>query len=313
MISPYILDYLMILSSGLGLLAGLALPDLFCFFTPYALLFVALAQFISFMPVRLRSLFRLSVREGGEVALWSGLKLLVLPLFLWLLTSLIAPEQVPGMIMSGGTATAVMAPMVVGFLRGNVVRMTQIVIVTSVAMPFTVPFLLNLHLDAAVSFDLSAMALTLSLAVIPPSLLVLFMRRFTPNCLRAIAGPAPYVGRFMGFFMVAGVIAPYSHLVIHNPGHSLFLFALAFGAVFLASGMGFGISLLLGMPATTGGLVLGFNNFGVAAVAAGQFLGFDATMLALGFILPGFMPVPLLRLWLNHTLSRANNPPNGII
>jgi BASS family bile acid:Na+ symporter len=305
MISPYILDYLMILSSVLGMLAGLALPEIFRFFAPYTLLFVAMGQFISFLPVNLGSLFRLSLYQSGEVLLWGGLKVLALPLFLWFLASLAAPEQVTGMIVSGGTATAVMAPMIAGFLRGNVVRVMQIVIITSIAIPFTVPFLLNIHLGAAIDFNLLAMSLTLSLAVIPPSLLVLLMRRFTPRALRAVSVPAPYVGRFVGFFMIAGVISPYSDMITHDLTHSLFLFALAFGAVFLASCLGFGFSLLLGLPAVTGVIVLGFGNFGLSAVVASQFLGHDATVLAMGFMLPGLLPVPFLRMWVDKRLTRS--------
>jgi predicted Na+-dependent transporter len=238
------------------------------------------------------------------VALWSGFKVLVIPLLFWPLTSLAAPEQVSGMIVSTGTASAVMAPMIVGFLRGNVVRAMQIVIVTSAAIPFTLPFLLKLCLDTEISFNLLEMSFMLSLAVIPPSLLVLFMRRFTPRALEAVSGPAPYVGRFIGFFTVAGAISPYSHIFMNDPLHSLFLFALAFGAVFLASLLGFGVSLLSGLPAVSGVMSLGFGNFGLSIAVASQFLGQDATILALGFMLPCLLPVPFLRLWVDKKQSR---------
>jgi BASS family bile acid:Na+ symporter len=300
---PYFLDVLMLLCALLGLIAGLLTPEVFLPISPYAIVIVAIGQFISFLPVRLRALFHLNRPQAGEVIMWSGIKVIVMPLFLWALTAALAPEQAPGMIMAGGAATAVMAPMLAGFLGGEVVRVMQVVLLTSITIPFTLPFLLKLCLGAEAAFSLFNMFLMLALAVVSPSLLVLFMRRFTPRALRAVSRPAPYIGRFLVFFTASSLIAPYAGAVLQDVGHSLFLFALAAGAVLAASGLAFSLCLLLRLPAITGVLVLGLGNFGLSAATASHFLGQDATILAMGFMLPGFLPVPFLRLWADKKLS----------
>ncbi|MDR1396403.1 MAG: hypothetical protein LBJ14_01515 [Desulfarculales bacterium] len=295
----------MILCALLGLGAGVLAPEVFLPVSPYAIVIVAIGQFISFLPVRLKALLRLSPSQAGEVIMWSGIKVMVMPLFLWALTAALAPEQAAGMIMAGGVATAVMAPMLAGFLGGNVVRVMQVVLLTSLIMPFTLPFLLKLCLGAEVAFNLFNMFLMLALAVLSPSLLVLLMRRFTPRALGVIARPAPYIGRFMVFFTASSLIAPYAGAVLQDFCHSLFLFLLASGAVLAASGVAFSLCFFLRLPATTGVLVLGLGNFGLAAATASHFLGQDATVLAMGFMLPSFLPMPFLRLWADKKLPLA--------
>ena len=293
----YILDFLLILFAVLGILLALLFPDVFIHLSPYAIICVASTQFLNFLAIRVRDVFRLNARQAGEVALWSAFKLIILPLLLWPLTSLLAPELVPGMLMATGIATAVMAPMIAGFLRGDVIRVMQVVFITSAIMPLSLPFLMRVCLGTEIHFDLFKLGLLLGAGVILPSILAVVLRMLLPGVAYAIQRTTPFVGRALTFFLAAALVAPYGPAIMQDASHALLLSFYSFAAVLICSSIGFLLCLLLNLPATTGMLVLGFANFGLSAATSSYFLGQDATIVAIGFMLPGLLPIPFLRMW----------------
>jgi hypothetical protein len=89
------MDALMVGGALAGLFCGVAFDCTFIFIAPYAVVLVGLAQFLSLMPVKVLSLFKINRKQAGEIALWSFLKLLVLPLLLLPLIWLFEPRLAP--------------------------------------------------------------------------------------------------------------------------------------------------------------------------------------------------------------------------
>ena len=293
----YLLDIAVLAVIVLGIFCGITLQKIFIYLTPYVIVLVAVGQFLTFMPIRLISLFKMERRHLGEVALWSILKIAVLPMLLWPLAWQLSPNLAAGVVFTGGAATAVLAPMIAGVLHGNTVRVMQVVIVTSAIMPFSLPLLMDLGFGAHIEFDLWRMGLMLGLAVIIPSIAAILVRRYLPRLGALTLRVGPVAGRSTFFFTAAGLTAPYADLFTQDTGHVAYLMCIAAGAVVFACLAGFILAWLVGMPVITGVLCLGFGNFGLTAATASHFLGNDATIIAIGFMLPSMLPVPFMRLW----------------
>lgn len=295
--NAYFLDILALVTIILGFFSAIIFQEVFIHLAPYTIVVVALAQFISFMPVKVLSLFKMSLNDMGEVMLWSFLKIIALPLLLWPLAYLFDPNLVAGIILTGGAATAVMAPMIASLLQGNTVRIMQVVIVSSIAMPFSLPLFMELCVGARIEFDMLRMGVVLGLAVAVPTLLAVVVRRVFPALTIYTLKAGPVLGRCLFFFTASGLVAPYALIFKQETAHCLYLMAASAGAVLFSALVGYLVARILGLPFVTGVLSLCFVNFGLTAVIASYFLGPDATILGIGFMLPSMLPVPFLRLW----------------
>jgi BASS family bile acid:Na+ symporter len=290
------MDALMIVGALAGLFCGVVFDHIFIFIAPYAVVLVGFAQFLSLMPVKVLSLFKINRKQAGEIALWAFLKLLALPLLLLPLTWLFEPRLTGAMTMAGGTATAVLAPLIAGILRGDIVRVMQVVMITSLIMPFSLPLLVWLTSGAYIEFDLTSMGLLLGLAIIIPSLLVVMVRRYLPAVAVITLKTGPLLGRLSIFFTAAALISPCAQFVRNNFGYCMRLTALSWAAVLFSALLALAAVKIWKLPAVTGVLTLSFCNFGLAAVTSSHFLDTDSTVLIIGFLLPSILPIPILRM-----------------
>lgn len=76
-------DLVLIVMAVTGILGGIFMPKLAGFFTPVVLYFMMTLLFLAFLNVDYFSLLQLDRKDLQEVALWTFLKLLFLPVGLW--------------------------------------------------------------------------------------------------------------------------------------------------------------------------------------------------------------------------------------
>ncbi len=307
----YLLDILVLCAIAFGFFCGIEFETIFIHLAPYTIVVVAVGQFLSFMPIKVLSLFKVSWRHLGEVSLWSALKIAALPLLLYPLAWYVNPDIAAGVVFTGGAATAVLAPMIAGVLRGDMVRVMQVVAITSVIMPFSLPLFMRWCLGAEIEFDLWRMGMMLGLAVVVPSVLAVLVRRYLPKLGALVLRASPVMARCLFFFTASGLVAPYASLFTHNTAHTAYLMAISTAAVVFSAIIGFAFAKLCKMPIITGVLSLSFGNFGLTAVTASHFLGDDATIIAIGFMLPSMLPVPFLRLWAERRARREFKMANA--
>lgn len=179
-------DLWLILVAMAGIALGVGLPAVGLLIRPTVLYLMMTILFMSFLKIDLAGLARFGPGDAAAVVLWSGLKLIALPVVLWALARWLLPGYALAVLLLTATSTGVTAPFFAVLLGANTVRVLQLVVVTSLLVPLTLPALVRLLMGAEVAIGFMPMARMLLLIIVVPFALSLATRRWLPALARAI-------------------------------------------------------------------------------------------------------------------------------
>ena len=266
--------------------------------TPLVLYALMGILFLSFLDLDFKVLFRLGRDDILEVAIWSAIKLIVLPILLWVLARLTVSEWALPLLLLGGASAGVLAPFFASLLGSDVHRPLQIVVVTSLLIPLTLPVLVEIFLGHQLTIPFSQMFRLLCLMI------------FVPLAAVPIAPPPGTAGPGPGS---ADSVPPppYPHLCLRrryirpifglpsityqsDPGPR---WASAFAVALISTAAGLAIGYFGGriLNGSTGAIVLTFVNSMLIIVFASHFFGPRAPLLSVAYTLPFFLMIFPLR------------------
>lgn len=308
-------DLWLILVAMAGIALGVGLPAVGLLIRPTVLYLMMTILFMSFLKIDLAGLARFGPGDAAAVVLWSGLKLIALPVVLWALARWLLPGYALAVLLLTATSTGVTAPFFAVLLGANTVRVLQLVVVTSLLVPLTLPALVRLLMGAEVAIGFMPMARMLLLIIVVPFALSLATRRWLPALARAIDRVQYPLSLTLFFLINWGVFAAYRGLLV---GHGWDL-AVAVGVagvlagVYCAAGCLAGVLAGRGEDALTGGVMMTYINNVLVIVFASQFFGQhqpEAPLLAAMYLVPFFFVVIPLR-WVAGRRGRKTAPPPG--
>lgn len=290
-------DLLLILVAFAGIASGVLAPGPAGLFTPSALYLMMTILFLSFLRLDFAGLVSLRGADLAEVAVWSALKLLVLPLLLWAVTAWLAPSLALPVLLVSGVSTGVTAPFMSALLGGDTPKVLQITVVTSLLLPITLPGLVDLLMGRELSIPFWHMARLLALVIFLPSLAALTVRKFVPHVTGKLQAVGYPISLALFFLINAGVFAPYAGFLREQQGQVLqaAFTATALGVVYTGVGLGLGCLWPGRLNALTGAMSLVFINNVLVVVFAARFFGPEAPLLAAAYMLPYFSVLLLLR------------------
>lgn len=290
-------DLVLVLVAFAGIAAGVLAPGPAGLFTPAALYLMMIILFLSFLRLDFAGLVSLRGAELAEVAVWSSLKLLVLPLVLWAATTWLAPSLALPVLLVSGVSTGVTAPFMSALLGGDTPRVLQITVVTSLLLPLTLPGLVQLLMGRELTIPFWHMARLLALVIFLPSLAALAVRRLVPGVTGWLQKVGYPISLVLFFLINAGVFAPYAGFLREQRGQlwEAALTATILGAVYTGAGLGLGRLWPRRLSALTGAMSLVFINNVLVVVFAARFFGPEAPLLAAAYMLPYFSVLLLLR------------------
>jgi bile acid:Na+ symporter, BASS family len=218
--------------------AGILLPRVGGLFQPFILVFLMAILFLSFLTVRLEDIRRL-FRDQGKTVLWlSFLKLIAFPIGVYLLFRIFLPSYAPAALLLAGSSTGVVAPFISTLVSANAALVLAIVVITSIFVPFTLPFLAKILLGQTMEISLLVMIGMLALVIFIPVAAVRTVQIFIPKAVRPIL-KARYVLSLMIFAGTnMGVFSQYSAFFYRNPGTILEAtgISILLGGIFLVLG-----------------------------------------------------------------------------
>lgn len=290
-------DILLILVAFAGIAAGVLAPGPAGLFTPAALYLMMAILFLSFLRLDFAGLVSLRGADLAEVAFWSALKLIALPLTLWAFTAWLAPSLALPVLLVSGVSTGVTAPFMSALLGGDTPRVLQITVVTSLLLPVTLPGLVDLLMGRELTIPFWHMARLLAMVIFLPSLAALAVRKFVPNVTGKLQAVGYPISLTLFFLINAGVFAPYAHFLREQQAQlwEAALTATILGAVYAGLGLGLGRLWPARLNALTGAMSLTFINNVLVVVFAARFFGPEAPLLAAAYMLPYFSVLLLLR------------------
>ena len=290
-------DILLVLVAFAGMAAGVLLPRQMALLTPWVMYFMMTILFLSFINIEFKSLVRLRGNDLLEVIVWMTAKLILMPLAFWALAYWLAPEWALAVLLLAGTSSGVMAPFFANLLDSDVNRPLQVVVVTSLLLPVTLPLLVKFLFGHELHIPFMHMFRLLGLIVFLPLTVTLLGRRFAPGLIDNVRRHQFPVLLVCVFLCNAGVFAPQADFLSSQIGQALAAVLLA-GLVALASAaLGLGMGGLGGrvLDGMTGAITFTYSNSILIIVFAAQFFGPRAPLLAATYILPFFLMIVPLR------------------
>jgi BASS family bile acid:Na+ symporter len=279
-----------------GIVGGVALPHMAGVLSPHVLYFMMTILFLSFLRIDFGALVRLGVGDLSEVAAWTTWKLIVLPISLWGLCRIIAPDLALAVLLLAGVSSGVTAPFFADLLGGNVERVLQGVVVTSLLVPLTLPALAHLLMRADFAIPYWPMVRMLLLVIFVPLLAALILRTLWPSMLARLERLQFPLVLILFLLINLGVFAQYSGFLRAHPGQVIYILLVCFILALLFACSGFLLSRLSRgrLNGLDGALQMTYVNNVLIVVFTARFFGVLETLTAAVYLLPLYtMIVPI--------------------
>jgi predicted Na+-dependent transporter len=281
-------DLLLIAVAMAGIAGGVALPRMAGVFSPCILYFMMAILFLSFLRIDFAALLSLDPSTFLEVAAWSAWKLLLLPMILWVLCRVMMPDLSLAVLLLAGVSSGVTAPFFASLLGARVERVLQVVVVTSLLVPLTLPAMTHVLTATELAIPYWPMVRMLLLVMFVPLLLALTLRRFWPAML-------PHLERVqfplvLVLFLVInlGVFANYADFLRTHLGEVALILLMCCLLTLVFAGSGFLLGRLSGgrLSGLDGAVLMTYVNNVLIVVFSARFFGVIETLTASVYLLP---------------------------
>ncbi len=284
-------DLLLIAVALVGIAGGVALPEMASVLSPYVLYFMMAILFLSFLRIDFAALLSISAGNLLEVAVWSAWKLLALPVILWGLCRVAMPELSLAVLLLAGVSAGVTAPFFAGLLGASMERVLQVVVVTSLLVPLTLPALTHSLMGAELAISYWPMVRMLLLVMFVPLFFALALRRLWPGMMSHLDRlQFPLI---LALFLVInlGVFANDAEFLRAHLGQVgvILLICCLLTLVFAGSGFLLGRISSGRLSSLDGAVLMTYINNVLMVVFSARFFGAIETLTAAVYLLPLYM------------------------
>ncbi len=285
-------------------------PSTWVFLQPHIKYFMMTLLFLSFLRIDFRALSDTSRSSLGRLAVLVCVKLLVLPAALYEVAWFVCREYAVGVLLLSGISTGVVAPFAAGMLGADLVLVLRMVVVTSVAVPFTLPVLVKLLAGAEISIPVADMGNLLGTVIFVPLAVVVLLRRYWPRTAQALANGQFPMSLVLFALINLGVFSKYSDFFFGNPYELVraTLFAYALSAIYYFVGRWLTASGELEQRLAGGVSLTLVNNVLVLVFSADSFGPLSPTLAAM-YMFPFFTVMVLGNSMMNR--KGAQEPDRG--
>ncbi|EFK09059.1 sodium Bile acid symporter family protein [delta proteobacterium NaphS2] len=174
-------DLILLLVIFSSMLTGILFPEPASIFQPYPLFLMMFLLFLSFLPIELNDIRQL-IRNNGSTVIWLAcFKMILLPIMVYFLFIQVAPAYAIGALLLTGVSTGVVAPFISGLVDADGPLVLVMVVITSFAVPFTLPMLVKILLEQEMTLSLLHMMRMLLLVIVVPVIMGETLKRLWPK------------------------------------------------------------------------------------------------------------------------------------
>jgi bile acid:Na+ symporter, BASS family len=282
-------DLILLLVIFSSMLTGILFPEPASVFQPYPLYLMMFLLFLSFLPIELKDVWQL-VKNNGKTVVWLAcFKMILLPVLVYFLFLQFAPAYAIGALLLTGVSTGVVAPFISGLVGGNGPLVLVMVVVTSFAVPFTLPMLVKVLLEQEMSISLLSMMQMLLLVIVVPVIMVETLKRLWPKLIGTFMKRRYPISLAIFASINLAVFSKYSIFFHKHPAIIIeaTLAAVALGGIYLVAGL----AGLLRSPVNdqlAAVITIGNVNNVLVLVFAAEFFGPLEPTLAAMYMIPFF-------------------------
>jgi BASS family bile acid:Na+ symporter len=290
---------MLILVQVAGIAGGVLFPGAAGILTPFVLYLMMSILFLSFIRIDFGPLLRVGREDLLEVAVWSLVKLGVMPLAFWALARWLLPAYALPVLLLSGVCTGVVAPFLSNLLGANTTRVLQVVVVTSLLVPVTLPAWVALLMGEEMQIPFFHMVRMLAAVIFIPLGAMWVARRWLPGLPSQLNRVQFPLSLALFFSITLGIFSSYSDFVKSHWDQVLVATGVAFLLAFASAGLAMVVGKLTRdrLSSLTGAVNLTFVNSVLVVVFSFRFFDVQSPLLAVMYMLPFFvMVVPLRRL-----------------
>lgn len=294
-------DILMTVVTLGGIVVGVLLPGPSSHMTPYTGYGMMIILFFSFLGMDFGQLLRPGSSAAIKIVSLTLCKLFVLPGIMWALAVWLAPSWAVPVLILSAISCGVGGPLFAQMLNVNAARVLQLVVVTSLLVPFSLPFILRTLAGAEIRFPFIQMFNLLAMVIFVPWAAAWPFRCLWPGLGRRLSRASYPVSLVVFFLVNLGVFAPYAGSLREQMGQVLTAVELSYllAVAYLLFAWLFSLSTRDRTQFMTNAVSLVYANNVLALIFASRFLGPKSALLCGAYMLPFFTAIVPLR-WLKN-------------
>jgi len=161
-------------------LSGILFPAIGDHLYQYLLVILGLLLFLNLIQLDFRNLV-LTFERPKLLLILSTMKLIIIPVTIYFITNQIYPKYALSALLLSGISTGLGAPFVTNYVGGRLSIVVGMVIVTSLAVPFTLPTLVYFLYNVKFSIPIFDMILLLVISLVVPLVGSGIIKRYLPK------------------------------------------------------------------------------------------------------------------------------------
>ena len=299
-------DILLVFVVILSMTAAIIFPDFGSRFKALPFYCLMVNFFLSYLSIDLASVWKALKGHAAQIFAFTLMKLAILPVIIYFIFSLFAPDYALSALLLTGVSAGVVAPMISNMVQGNSALVLVVVVITSALAPFTLPALIKTVVAKEVAISFLAMLRMLVTVIFIPIFLVEIIRYLLPRLVAPIL-KIQFPVSLLAFALInLGVFYRYSHFFQKEP--SAIIMATVVGLVLAAIYCVVGILFFRKGPVENqlaGAVMLGNLNNVLVIVFSSQFFGPIEPLVAAMYMVPFFVIVIPLRYYRHRKTKTA--------
>ena len=291
-------DVILLLVIFSSMIGGILLPRFGSVFQPYPLYLMMFLLFLSFLSIKIDTVWQ-TIQHSSRAVLWlSLLKLIILPTAVYFLFRIFYPSYAVAVLLLTGISTGVVAPFISSLVQANGPLVLVIVVISSLMVPLTLPALVEFLVGQTIEISFVGMVRMLCLIVFVPILAVELFRRLIPGLLESLMKWRFPVSLIIFAVINLGVFSKYAGFFQQNPLIIMEATLVAFilGGIYLL--VGFLVSWKESVKNQLSSIIcLGNVNNVLVIVFASEFFGPLEPTLSAMYMIPFFGLILPLRVY----------------
>jgi bile acid:Na+ symporter, BASS family len=290
-----------LLSAMASIIAGIIFPTIGMLLEPYLLVWLGGLLYVNLINVHPRHLVR-SFHKPTILMVFTIGKLILLPLIVYIITSLVYPKLALSTTLLSGISTGLGAPFAINFIgAGGTSTIAVLVTISSLAVPVTLPFILYEFFEDTKEFvipiyDIGFLLVT---ALFIPLSLGWSTRRYVPSVSKFVAGNSLFLSIIFIILINYSMFARFSQYFFVDL--SLVLISLVSASLLFVIYMLVGYLLALAVKGKSvstkinGIVAMTYINNILVFVVAERFFGIETAALAAFYNVPYYAGLLVLR------------------
>jgi BASS family bile acid:Na+ symporter len=176
-------DYILIVVLYGSLISGVLFPHISEKVSPYIKYLMMTMLFLSFIKISHRDVGNALVSNWAGLISGLALRLLIAPGIAFYVTLMFYPPLALPMLLLAGVSTGVSSPFFTSLCKGNISYCLIMAVATSLIVPISLPFMVNILAKNTLDYDLLAMAIFLAMIIFVPLVAAFGFRAMSPHLL----------------------------------------------------------------------------------------------------------------------------------